>query len=62
LPKEIQNIYEDILDLILYLYFLNILGYYFYRLEGLGLSFSALLFDSFFWLKIITKKKDMGLF
>jgi hypothetical protein len=38
-------------------YFLNILSYYFYGLEGLGLSFSALLFDSFFGLNNYKKKR-----
>jgi O-antigen/teichoic acid export membrane protein len=37
--------------------FLNILGYYFYGLEGLGLSFLLYYLIHFFGLKIITKKR-----
>lgn len=37
--------------------FLNILGYYFYRLEGLGFSFLIYYFLHFIIVKIITKKR-----
>ena len=37
--------------------FLNVLGYYFYGLEGLGISFFVFYLIHFFGLKIITKKR-----
>jgi hypothetical protein len=37
--------------------FLNIAGYYFYGLEGLGLSFLVYYVIHFFALKVITKKR-----